>query len=472
MGAQKTAEHVLHPVNSQSSIGNALAIKAQRMAELLEIEAAARRADTVTDLAINLVNEPANLTGFAQAFCFRRKKNDGYRIEAVTAQSTINKHAPFIQMMEECVSRIAREHNSEEEFPFTLTDIETNWKDEQNSYPFPHCYWLPLYGTGSNEAKNQLGGYLVTRANPWHDADLVILNRITETYGHAWHTIELNEKSQPEKIQRKKKILAAGIALFALAMLIPVPYTVLAPAQIVAEDPFIISAPIDGVIKEVHINPNEAVEEGQILFSFVDINLRNNAKIAENELAVSNARKNNVAREALINDQERRGIALATAEQNLAQTRKSYADELLTNINVKTPKAGIALFRSRNDLNGLPVSTGERIIEIANPNQIEIQFEVSANDGLTLKQGQPVSVFLDTNPLKAIRGEISRASYTPETGENGTLIYRGFAKITNKDGKLPRIGMRGSAKIKAKTTNLGYWLFRKPIVILRRNLGI
>ena len=37
---------------------------------------------------------------------------------------------------------------------------------------------------------------------------------------------------------------------------------------------------------------------------------------------------------------------------------------------------------------------------------------------------------------------------------------------------LPRIGLKGSAKVYAEEVSLGYYLFRKPILFLRKTLGV
>ena len=37
---------------------------------------------------------------------------------------------------------------------------------------------------------------------------------------------------------------------------------------------------------------------------------------------------------------------------------------------------------------------------------------------------------------------------------------------------LPRIGLRGTAKVYAEQVSLGYYLLRKPIAFVRRSLGI
>jgi hypothetical protein len=39
-------------------------------------------------------------------------------------------------------------------------------------------------------------------------------------------------------------------------------------------------------------------------------------------------------------------------------------------------------------------------------------------------------------------------------------------------GSLPRIGWRGTAKVYAEQVSLGYYLMRKPILFLRKSLGM
>jgi hypothetical protein len=42
-----------------------------------------------------------------------------------------------------------------------------------------------------------------------------------------------------------------------------------------------------------------------------------------------------------------------------------------------------------------------------------------------------------------------------------------------RDGQgLPRIGLRGTAKIYAGRVTLGYYLLRKPLAFVRRSLGV
>ena len=64
--------------------------------------------------------------------------------------------------------------------------------------------------------------------------------------------------------------------------LIPVRQTSLAPAEVIALDAEAVAAPIDRVVKTIHVRPNQAVQVGQPLFSLDDTTLRNRLEVAQN----------------------------------------------------------------------------------------------------------------------------------------------------------------------------------------------
>ena len=456
----------------QATIGDDIAVRTQKMAVLLGLEAAARDANSVEELAYKLVNDPKSLTEFAQGFCFKATSNFRFSCVAITGQTDVNANAPFIQMLETVLNTLARENNLENTLTCNITDVETNWTSEQRTYPYPHLFWVPINSQNEDRKVEQFGGVLFARHIPWRDVDRVILQRIVSTYAYSWETLALRQKARPKRSHKKHFLIAGGLIALAAAMFIPVPYTIVSPAQIVGKNPYIISAPIDGVIDDVHVSPNETVKTDTVLFSYVDTSLRNNADIAASELVLATARRNTIARTAIVNEDGRRELALAQAELQLASTKKSYADEILNQVRVRSETNGIVLFEGKQEIKGRPVVTGEKIMEIASPDRVEVSIDVPISEGTTLEAGQSVSVFLDANPLDSLHGKIIRTGVQPVSTDHGTLAYRAFVDLEIDDHALPRIGLRGSAKIHMGKTQLGYWLFRKPIVVIRRQLGL
>ena len=72
----------------------------------------------------------------------------------------------------------------------------------------------------------------------------------------------------------------AGLALVGLGFL-PVPLTVLAPAELVPIRPEVVRAPMDGIVAQVMISPNTPVHEGQVLVQLDERPLLAKLEVAE-----------------------------------------------------------------------------------------------------------------------------------------------------------------------------------------------
>jgi len=120
----------------------------------------------------------------------------------------------------------------------------------------------------------------------------------------------------------------------------------------------------------------------------------------------------------------KREIAIARAEQSLAAARQDYAQDRLSETILSAPHKGLAIYSDPADWAGRPVTTGETIIQIADPSRVLLPYEAFGH--------------LEVSP----------------------------------DTPLPRIGTRGVAKLYGETAPLGYWLLRRPLTIARQFFGI
>ena len=74
--------------------------------------------------------------------------------------------------------------------------------------------------------------------------------------------------------------------------------------------------------------------------------------------------------------------------------------------------------------------------------------------------------------MKSLKGKLLRASYQPSLSPEGILSYKLTASYEGKSNVLPRIGLRGTAKVYGGRVTLFYYLFRKPITFVRQLIGI
>ena len=119
--------------------------------------------------------------------------------------------------------------------------------------------WLPLGGDA---------GVLLARDLPWRDPELALLTEWAGIWHHAWQARQMSRRGwafwrrDAQKPPRGWRPWRWAIALGVLA-LVPVRLTVLAPGELVPANPAVIRAPLEGVIDTFHVQPNEAVHQGQ-----------------------------------------------------------------------------------------------------------------------------------------------------------------------------------------------------------------
>src|SRR5690606_25020116 len=95
-----------------------------------------------------------------------------------------------------------------------------------------------------------------------------------------------------------------------LLLLIPVRQTALAPGEVVALDALAVAAPLDGVVKTVHVRPNQPVKAGDVLFSLDDTTLRSRLEVALRSVAVADAEYLSATQQAFDSAQSRSELAL------------------------------------------------------------------------------------------------------------------------------------------------------------------
>ena len=378
------------------------------------------------------------------------------KIEAISSQVDVDKTSPFIQWISAQLEGLLRAGALSKAAQFSF---ESRRADDSFSYPFTHSFFAP-FGHG--------GGLLFTRDTAFKDTEVSLISRLSKVYAVIWQALGASKRATMSA--RKKSIVWSCIAGLVLAGFIPVSMTTLAPTEITAAAPYIITAPIEGVIEQILVPPNSLVKKGAPLIRFVDTHYRNEYILAESEEAVATAKLRQAALTAFVDQAAKREISIARSEQALAAARKSYARDKLSKTVITAPKAGLALFSNPQDWAGRPVAIGEAVMQVADPARVLLRIDAPLTSGETLQSGARVRLFLDSNPLKAIEATLGEASYYAEATPDGTMAFTAYAQIT--DGTLPRIGGRGVAKIYGRKAPLALWLARKPITLIRQLTGL
>ena len=147
-----------------------------------------------------------------------------------------------------------------------------------------------------------------------------------------------------------------------------------------------------------------------------------------------------------------------------------YAKKRLDQSDVISPRSGVALFSDTNDLIGKPVSVGDQVMIIADPQNIELLVRIPVDSMIDLNNNVPVKFFLNTSPLKSHKGKTKNISYQAVKTPDGLLAYNARVDIDNKQA-IERIGLMGTAKLYGGRTVMIVNLLRRPLIGLRNLLA-
>lgn len=252
--------------------------------------------------------------------------------------------------------------------------------------------------------------------------------------------------------------------------MLPIQHSTLGPVRVIAKDPWIVSAPIDGVIASIPVEPNQMVSPGITLFRYEDTNYRNDYAVAEQTLLVTEAELKKATQSAFQDEKSKAEVALLKARVDLAVIKRDYAKEMLDHLHVITEQEGFLLFGDKSEMIGRPVVVGERLMEIAEIGKFMFRIDLPVESNIHFSPGAAAKIYLDIDPLNSINATITQIGFRAEVMPGDILVYRIEAESAEKVEHL-RIGWQGTAKIYGDSVSLFFYLFRRPLAAARQYLG-
>ena len=429
----------------------------QVFARFLDLERQTRAARTPAQLSYSLVNDGQALFGFRHAALLIAGK-----VQAVTGVSTVEPNAPFGAFVEQAVAQLFKQGLLNQARVIAADGVSESIRADWQSLSAGQVFWLPLV----DHQGQVFGGLWLARDLPWTPAEQVLLSQLGDTYSHAWLALQ---PRKPWRLRWTRKRQVALLALLLLGLLVPVRQSVLAPAEVVPLGGQVVAAPLDGVIAEFLVKPNQTVKNGDLLLRFESTSLKAQADVAQRALGVAEAELKANSQRSFADAESSSKIDLLAARVEQKRAERNYALELLKRSEVRAERDGIAVFADAERWLGKPVQTGERLMEIADPNQAELRIELAVGDAIALEPGAQVALFLDSDPLQRHLAWLERSAYEAQPTAAGQLAYRLDARF---DATAPRIGLRGTAKIFGDRAPLALYLLRRPLAGLRQSVGL
>jgi hypothetical protein len=429
--------------------------------KLLQLQKESRDAKRVQDLGFIIANKTQQIFPFKQSvfWTYRDGKID---LVSISGSGTLDRQGPYALWLKDIIRNKANDIHSHD-----IIEV----KDDENSpqeWLKYHHYILPLW----TEKDGLIGGLWIDNDMLIYDEGSELLFELTDHYAHCLSLLFARESrkrsflSFGQASSLKKCAIIAAILLF----FCPVQLKITAPAEIVAANPVIVTAPFDGILDDIHVTAGENVKEGDHIATMDKTTLQAQKDSAEQSFKTSQTALSRAGFESLRTAERKSDLQALRSEIATKKIEFDYAADLLKDADIKAPKDGVAIFSDASSLKGKPMRAGERILLIANPEDSELLIRVPADSLLPISVDDPVTFYLNTAPLNNHDAVITSMGYQASADSDGLLTYKIRADIQDKNNL--RIGWKGTAKIKSSWSILGYALLRRPLIAFRNLTGL
>lgn len=435
-----------------------------------DLEARARAAESVAELAFSMANDCFAALPFRQALVFDAAGS----VLAVSGLAKPGEDSPYLLWLKRVWPWLG-EHLPESGGWFTpaaevLADAPVDVRQGWGEWWPAGIFVLPL----ARRSGARLGWLCFLLDAPPAEPVAQLLAWVSQTWAYCWEMLagkpRLSLKQRWQALGRKKqRLILAGLVLF---FLLPVRQTALAPAEIIPVDAMAITAALDGVVKTVHVRPNQAVKAGDLLFSLDDTTLRNRLEVARKSVAVADAELMAATQMSFDTGGSKSELAMLSGRAQERRAELAAVQAQLERVDGVAPYDGVAVFADAEAWQGRPVNTGERIMLLANPDKPGMLIHLPLANAIALDLGAAVKLFLTVRPLSPLSGQITETSYQATLSPDGVASYRLRASIeAGQAHEQARIGLQGTAKLYGGWVVLGYYLLRRPLATLREWSG-
>ncbi len=430
----------------------------------------ARTAASEPALSFSVVNDTFSLVPYRSALLIDTRRRQP-RLVYASGLSTVDRKSPYGSWVEQVVEALLpalAERNQ-----FNCGDVPEALQAAWYEY-WPHQ--IRMYRLLAHDGSTLAVAVYLTDQD-WAPEAAAMLSGLLQLYAAAREILRLRERrlgalgrNADGRLSRGIKLAGLALSLTLAAMFIPVRQFVIAPAEIVSLDSVAVTSPVEGIIASVPVRPNESVKAGEVLVKLDDTTIRNRLEGARQALEVARAEFLASAHRSMITSDRGTEVGVLRGRINERLAEVAFLEEQLGLLDLRASRSGIAVYGQVNDLIGKPVSPGQKVMELADPKRIGVQVWVPVADAINVREGARFNLMLYSDPLTARGATLEQASYQAIRSPDGVAAYRLRATLDTQD--VSRLGLRGNAKIDGEPIALGYFLFRRPIVVIRQWLGV
>lgn len=438
----------------------------------------ARSAASLDELGFLLVNDSRLLADYRQALLWSQARG----LSHVSGVLSPERNSPFVLWAQRVCAllasrpELAARELGAAELPQELGADWARWMPAR-------AWWLPLDFGGQGPAglllaDDTLDASRLPLWQEWCGVWSLAADRLCWRERRGWAGLwqRWQGPAAPGRPWWRRRRLVLPLVLVGV-LLLPVPLTVVGQGELVPREPVLVRAPLDGVIHEFHVAPNQQVAAGAPLFSYDKGSIQSRLQLARQGLATAQAEYRQAAQSALSESRAKFQLAALVGRVQEKQAELDYLGEQAGRSTVNAPQAGMVLFDNVAEWIGKPVQTGERVLRMAEPTDVELEVWLGVADAVPLRIGDPLRLFLAANPLHTVSARLRWMGYEAQARPDGSYAYRLRASLDGPaagEAAAPgqQVGAKGTVRLTAGHVPLAYWLLRKPLAVLRGYLLI
>jgi multidrug resistance efflux pump len=262
---------------------------------------------------------------------------------------------------------------------------------------------------------------------------------------------------KPGTSSRRAQVGAAALAaLLAIAFaVLPLPHHVSGPARLEAMTQRVISAPVDGYLKQVHVRPGDRVTAQQVLAELNDEPLRTEHR----RLTAEFMQHQNALADAMVKA-NRTQVMVHSAKLDELTAQIDLLEQQLQHTRLRAPFDGVVIKGDLTQMLGTPIKRSDVLLTLSQGTEFRVLVDVGERDIEDVKVGRRGTLVLAAHPAQPLAVQVVRVAPVANVTEEGQNAFEVEAAIESNVIPLAP-GLKGSVKIESDARPFGWhWATR------------
>lgn len=394
------------------------------------------------------------------------------KVIGISGQTSINSSGELIKSWTLLINDLITNQKPQQLSQDSFAEQKELWKTLIEEAPLkPSVVWIPFV----HDDKTVICLWLERWNNAkWQVGEMEILHNLMKAYGHAWLRFKSNSQLQAFGFFdrfRKRTLYGVGIGLLlSLLLLIRIPLRVVAPCEIVPKDPYLVTAPIEGTIAEVVVQPGELVKKGDLLFEYDKRVAMEKLEVAKKQLEIT---RSEVARATTLSFKDPRSateLSILKLKEEKENINLSLANYYVSQLTAKARVGGVVIIDDPDVWRGKPVQVGEKILVISDPQKTKIRMWIPESDNIDFDFNEPIHIVLNIDPSRSRLAKLEYIANYVTLSEKQVPSFIAEADWIESSDDI-KLGLKGTAVLYGENVSLLYVITRRPLKYLRNLIG-